>query len=50
MNNDNCDHIVLGSLPTHIGNLNKLTNLYINVNSFSGQILYYIFDELNLDC
>ena len=34
-----------GSLPTQIGNLNKLTGLHINQNSFSGKILYIFFDQ-----
>ena len=38
----NC-FFISGSLPTQIGNLNKLTLLYVQVNSFSGKILciYY---------
>ena len=39
---------VLGSLPTQVGNLNKLTELYIDTNSFSGQILF-ILDNIFTD-
>ena len=33
---------VSGFLPTQIGNLNKLTDLYIEENSFSGKILFIL--------
>ena len=33
---------VSGFLPTQIGNLNKLTDLYIKENSFSGKILFIL--------